>query len=268
MNGVSHRICIQHALAILVVLLVAPPVVAEDCVRAVALYNQSVDEQDLAARERLLKRAIPLCSDPEVLSRVYNNLADVYENSGRLSLALTYYKKALETKPDLATSYLSVGDIFFRLKDYYSTALMYEKGLIYRPDDEAAQKAKEEAELKARTYMLVYFDFDAFRIPKRYLKRLDVLAGAIRETGIDRPREVRVIGHTCDVGPREYNRRLSLRRAREVGRYLTRRFGEGAVAVSIVGKGEDAPMLGGSDTNARVLSRRVEITVRDTEVWP
>ncbi len=64
MNGFFHRICIQHVLAILVVLLVASPVVAEDCARAVALYNQSVEEQDLAARKRLLKRAIPLCRDP------------------------------------------------------------------------------------------------------------------------------------------------------------------------------------------------------------
>jgi len=116
---------------------------AEDCHKAIALYNRAIVEDDLSVRERCFKKAIALCSDPEVLSRVFNNLADTYERTGRLSPALTYYHKAIETKPNLVTSYFSVGDIFFRLKDYYSAAVMYGKGLSYSSDDESRKDKKE-----------------------------------------------------------------------------------------------------------------------------
>lgn len=89
--------------------------------------------------------------------------------------------------------------------------------------------------------MIVYFDFDAFRIRKRYFKQLEVLTWAIRESGVDRPREVLFTGHTCDLRPREYNRRLSLRRVREVERYLAKQLGEGTVAIRVMGKGKYSP---------------------------
>lgn len=250
---------------IFILLFLASHVWAEDCPKAIALYNRATVEDDLAVRERSFKKAIALCSDPEVLSRVLNNLADTYERAGRLSVALTYYHKALESKPDLATSYFSVGDIFFRLKDYYSAAVMYGKGLSYSPDNEESRKNKEEAESRARRYMLIYFDFDSFTIPDRYLKRLDVVGEVMKEHGSDSFLEIRVTGHTCSMGPSEHNRRLSLRRAQAVTRYLKDRLSKSSPVVKVVGKGEDAPLLPGMDKNARVLNRRVEVILRDKE---
>ena len=174
-------------------------------------------------------------------------------------MALTYYKKALEAKPDLATSYFSVGDIFFRLKDYYSAAVMYEKGLKYRPEDKQSRQKKEEARARAGRYMVIYFDFDSLRIPERYLKRFDMVARTIKERRAVNLEEILVIGHTCDLGPEEYNRRLSLRRAREVAKYLKKKLSEGSVRLSVIAKGEDIPLLHGMNRNARVLNRRVEI---------
>ena len=237
---------------------------AEDCPKAIALFNRATVEDDLAVRERSFKKAIGLCSDPEVLSRVFNNLADTYEKAGRLSLALTYYRKALEAKPDLAMSYFSVGDIFFRLKDYYSAAVMYGKGLSYSPD-EGSRKNKEEAESRDRRYMIIYFDFDSFTIPDRYLKRLDVVGDVIKEYGSDSFLEIMVTGHTCSMGASKYNRRLSLRRAQAVTRYLKDRLSKPSPVVKVVGKSEDAPLLSGMDKNARVLNRRVEVILRDKE---
>ena len=243
-------------------LLLTTPSWAENCPKAIELYNQATETLDVKAKERYFKEAIPLCSDPGILSRVYNNLADTYERTARLSLALAYYKKALETKPDLATSYFSVGDIFFRVKDYCSAAVMYEKGLGYRPEDEESVKKREEALERAKKYIIIYFDFDSSRIPFRYLKRLDALCAAIKKRGIDGVEEIRVLGHACSLGAHAYNIRLSLRRAEAVATYLKERFSVDSRVLTVTGEGEDAPLLVGVDKNARILSRRVEIRLK------
>ena len=59
-----------RTLPLLIVLFFASQAWAEDCAKAIALYNQATGEDNLAAKERCFKEAIPLCSDPEVLSRV------------------------------------------------------------------------------------------------------------------------------------------------------------------------------------------------------
>jgi len=254
---------VNHGLPIfLVVLLLSGYVWAEDCSKAIELFNQATMAEDMEVKERGFKKAIPLCRDPEVLARVYNNLADTYERTGRLSLALAYYRKALETKPDLATAYFSVGDIFFRVKDYCSASVIYEKGLRYRSEDEESIKKREEALERARKYIIIYFDFDSFRIPFRYLKRLDAVCAAIKKRGIDGLEETRVIGHACRLGARAYNRRLSFRRAEAVAAYLKECSSADSPVLTVTGVGEDAPLLAGVDKNARTLNRRVEIRLK------
>jgi len=250
-----------HILAILVLLILSSDVWGEDCNRAIELYNQATQASELETKERGFKKAAALCSDPEVLSRVYNNLADTYEQRGRLSLALTYYRKALERKSDLATSYFSVGDIFFRLKDYYSAAVMYGKGLRHIPEDKESWQKKKEAETKAKGSLVVHFDFDSYKIPVRYLRRLNTLVKQIKERGSDNLQGVRIIGHTCSLGPGAYNRHLSLKRAEEVARYLQEKLVVDAGVVTITAKGEAAPLLYGTDRNSHTLNRRVEIRI-------
>ena len=137
--------------------------------------------------------------------------------------------------------------------------------MSYSPEDEESRKNKKEAESRARRYMLIYFDFDSFTIPDRYLKRLDVVGEVMKEHGSDSFLEIRVTGHTCSMGASEYNRRLSLRRTQAVTRYLTDMLSKPSVLVKVVGKGEDAPLLSGMDKNACVLNRRVEVILRDKE---
>jgi outer membrane protein OmpA-like peptidoglycan-associated protein len=234
---------------------------AEDCAKAVKLYNQATLATDLASKENLFKRAIPLCTEPEVLSKIHNNLADTYEKTGRLSPALDHYRKALETKPDFALAYFSVGDIFFRLRDYRSAAVMYDKGLRYAPDDHESQKRKEEAEARAKKFMIIYFDFDSFEIPNRYATRLRLVCKAIEENGIQDLLHIKITGHTCDIGPRSYNNRLSLKRAEEVARYFEEALSTHPQVLIITPAGENGPLLKGWDSNARILNRRVEIQV-------
>ena len=235
---------------------------AENCPKAIELYNQATETLDVKAKEQYFKEAIPLCSDPGILSRVYNNLADTYERTGRLSLALGFYKKALETKPDLSTAYFSVGDIFFQVKDYCSAAVMYKKGLGYSPEDEKSVKRWKEALEKAKSHTMIYFDFDSSKIPFRYLKRLDVICATIKERGIDGLKEIRVIGHACSLGEPTYNRRLSFKRAEVVVTYLKECFSADPLVLIVTGEGEDAPLLVGADKSARTLNRRVEIKLK------
>jgi len=250
-----------HILAILALLILSSDVWSEDCNTAVELYNQATQASGLEAKERGFKEAATLCSDPEIISRVYNNLADTYEQGGHLSLALTYYKKALEIKPDLAISYFSVGDIFFRLKDYYSAAVMYGKGLRHGPEDKESWQKKKEAETRAKVYLVIFFDFDSYKIPVRYLRRLNTLVKHIKEHGSDSLQEVRVIGHTCTLGPTAYNRHLSLKRAEEAAGYLQDKLLMDSGVVIVTAKGEDIPLLYGIDRNSYALNRRVEIRI-------
>lgn len=234
---------------------------SEDCNKAVELYNQATQASELETKERGFKEAAALCFDPEILSRVYNNLADAYEQSGRMSLALIYYKKALRVKSDLATSYFSVGDIFFSLKDYHSAAVMYGKGLKYSPEDKESRQKKKEAESKVKGYLIIYFDFDSSKIPARYLKRLNTLVKSIKERGRDSLKEIRIIGHASSPGPGAYNRYLSLKRAEEVARYLQEKLLMDSGVMIVTAKGEDAPLLYGTDRNSHALNRRVEIRI-------
>jgi len=228
---------------------------AEDCTKATALYNRALDTQALRQRERLLRKALPLCSQPEVFARLYNNLADTYEKQNRLSLALRFYRQALRAKPDLATAYFSVGDIFNRLGDYQSAAIMYGKGLRYQPSDEDAEK-KRDAEVKARRRMVIYFSHDSFKLPVVYLSRLDIIGDAVVQ---DHGSRIQVIGHTCDLGSHSYNRKLSLKRAQEVAAYLAEHFGVTPARVEVLWKGESEGVLPGRDKESRELNRCAEI---------
>jgi hypothetical protein len=62
------------------------PVWAEDCPKSIRLYNQATSTSDFASKERIFNEAKAICSDPEVASRILNNLGDTYEITGRLSL--------------------------------------------------------------------------------------------------------------------------------------------------------------------------------------
>lgn len=214
---------------------------------------------DLEEKEGCFKQAIPLCSNPEVLSRVYNNLADLYETREELSRALLHYRKALEIKGDLATPYVSAGEIFFKLEDYYSAFILYGKGARRLPDDEDLPKRREEAEKGWKQKMLLYFDLSSSRIPDPYRYRLQQIGEAMK--GKPGRKRVTVVGYTCDLGPQGYNRRFSRRRAAAVARCLKSHFPRGENIVITRGRGEEGPLLPNRDEEARILNRRVEVTV-------
>lgn len=68
---------------------------------------------------------------------------------------------------------------------------------------------------------------------------------------------IKVHGHTCDLGGKEYNYRLSLRRAESVKRHLTKQGIEESLIVPR-GFGEEKPLVPNASEDDREINRRVE----------
>ncbi len=68
---------------------------------------------------------------------------------------------------------------------------------------------------------------------------------------------IKVHGHTCDLGGKEYNYKLSLRRAEAVKRFLTKKGIEESLIVPR-GFGEDKPIVENYNEDNREINRRVE----------
>ena len=234
---------------------------AEDCQKAIELYNKGTLSNDPTEKEAFFKEAIPLCSNPEALSRIYNNLADLYENKKEFSRALVYYRKAIETKNDLTTAYISVGDIFFKLGDFYSAFIMYSKGLKYRPEDEEALKGRMNSEEGFKKKMIIYFDLDSSKISDLYLYRLQLIGESIKSNPAKL--KVEVVGYTCDLGSKAYNMKLSKRRADVVVQYLKDKYLSDEGMIMVIGKGKENPLLPNRDEEGRILNRRVEIKIME-----
>jgi OOP family OmpA-OmpF porin len=119
----------------------------------------------------------------------------------------------------------------------------------------------------------VLFDFNKAELKESGKKKLDELAGQIKDANVD---EIIAIGHADRIASEEYNQKLSEERAQAVKSYLEQK-GTKAQRVTAEGKGEAAPVTGedckkmGPETGAnRKLvaclqpDRRVEIEVLGT----
>ncbi|MCX5812432.1 MAG: OmpA family protein [Proteobacteria bacterium] len=233
---------------------------SEDCRHAVELYNKGTLSKDCVEKENYFLEAIPLCTDPDVLSKLYNNLADVYETEGDLSKALVYYKKAIEINKDLITPYMSVGDIFSKLGDYFSAYVMYDKALKINPDEKDARNGKEKSEEAFKKKMVIYFDKNSSEIPDNYIYRLQIIGELLKNN--PSTASIRITGHTCDLGSKAYNRRLSRKRAEVVAEYLKLNYPVKIETLVAAGKDKLNPILPDKDDESRVLNRRVEILLK------
>ena len=98
----------------------------------------------------------------------------------------------------------------------------------------------------------IYFRFNRFDVSNYEKDQLDRLVSRLKERP-DRPREIRVVGHTCDLGSDPYNDRLSLMRAESVAVYLGR---NGFKVSEAKGEGKRSPV-----SKVGKLNRRVEIEI-------
>lgn len=71
--------------------------------------------------------------------------------------------------------------------------------------------------------------------------------------------QIRVEGHTDNVGSDEYNKKLSMERAQSVANYLEDNFKIPAERLTVKGMGESAPVADNSTEAGKAANRRVEI---------
>ena len=102
----------------------------------------------------------------------------------------------------------------------------------------------------------VRFEFGSDRLTAAARARLDRLARALRSPELAGLR-FRIEGHTDSRGAADYNRNLSLRRARSAAAYLTAVWELSAARLVVVGHGEDRPRDPANPESG--VNRRVEI---------
>ena len=110
------------------------------------------------------------------------------------------------------------------------------------------------------------FDGDTFASNKATLSakaRTDLAPVAAILEEYDRTR-VTVLGHTDNVGDEEYNRRLSVRRARAIADLLSE-AGVASERLFIVGYGESSPVKENTTERGRAANRRIELIVEPLE---
>jgi len=142
----------------------------------------------------------------------------------------------------------------------------YSFGRHYRPVREFREQAVEvmpepryEERATATEVTLsdqATFAFDSSELRPAARETLTELVAALREGGLIG--EIRVVGHTCNIGPASYNQGLSERRAESVVDYL---IGAGITDAEIEweGRGESEPRYPNDTEENRSRNRRVEI---------
>jgi outer membrane protein OmpA-like peptidoglycan-associated protein len=105
----------------------------------------------------------------------------------------------------------------------------------------------------------VLFDFDKSSLKPGGKKALKKYLQEAR-AHLSSARKVIITGHTDNVGGKEYNQKLSLRRAKAVRNYLVS-IGANAKKMTVSGKGETKPIASNSTEAGRAKNRRVEIEV-------
>jgi len=105
----------------------------------------------------------------------------------------------------------------------------------------------------------VFFDHDSDRLREDSRPQLEQIAALLKE----RPQlRVLIVGHTDARGALEYNRELSLRRARSVVAALSTQYGVAPQRLLAEGVGMAAPLASNASEEGRALNRRVELVQR------
>ena len=117
-----------------------------------------------------------------------------------------------------------------------------------------AQPAGWELSLADR----VLFDFDNAGVNSDAHRTLRHVWSELLRVGID---HARIEGNTDSVGNAQYNRRLSLGRARAVAAVMEE-AGFRRANLEVIGRGEDNPIADNATEHGRLLNRRVDIIIQ------
>ncbi|MFO0744170.1 MAG: OmpA family protein [Myxococcota bacterium] len=104
----------------------------------------------------------------------------------------------------------------------------------------------------------IYFDTGKATIQERSFELLDAIA-ALLQARKD-VLKLRIVGHTDNVGPADFNRKLSGERADSVAAYISKKDVD-AARLETRGAGEDEPIADNNTPKGRAENRRVEFEI-------
>ena len=122
-----------------------------------------------------------------------------------------------------------------------------------------AMQAKSESRIVKTTATMTsdaFFELDRATLTPTARRELDRIAEMLKSNG--HSGNVRIVGHTCDLGSDAYNMRLSLRRAEAVRDYLVSRGAGSADSFITEGMGERDPKYPNT-RDMRPKNRRVDL---------
>jgi outer membrane protein OmpA-like peptidoglycan-associated protein len=132
------------------------------------------------------------------------------------------------------------------------------------------QVAALNSEYEANIYMLkrpntpsilindVFFDFDSYTIKSSFEKYLLLIVDQVKQNN---SASIEINGHTDDVGKKEYNQQLSLKRADEIRLFLIQNGVKNTIKTN--GMGANNPMYPNTTSENRKKNRRVELFIRN-----
>ena len=103
----------------------------------------------------------------------------------------------------------------------------------------------------------VQFAFDDYSLSTKSKENLKTLANWMKKS---ETAKIQVEGHTCDIGTNEYNLALSERRALVAKKQLEN-LGISSTRMSVIGYGEEKPLVPNSNETNRSKNRRDEFVL-------
>jgi outer membrane protein OmpA-like peptidoglycan-associated protein len=104
----------------------------------------------------------------------------------------------------------------------------------------------------------ILFDFGSAVLSESSRAQLDAFGAALQSAQLEGV-QLRVAGHTDDIGDDDYNRNLSQQRATTVTRYIQDNFQIPDERLKAQGLGESKPLMPNDSEDNRALNRRVEM---------
>lgn len=123
--------------------------------------------------------------------------------------------------------------------------------------DQSTEPTLSEQEIVFIKEPLVFGEIDKSDVPSSLKERLDSIAQLVK--GVDGV-DLKIIGHTCDLGSESLNHRVGMQRAESVVDYLETK-GVSRNRMELSSKGESEPIVPNSSTFNRKKNRRVTIAV-------
>jgi outer membrane protein OmpA-like peptidoglycan-associated protein len=122
------------------------------------------------------------------------------------------------------------------------------------------EKTDPPKPIDLRPFDAIYFDLDKADLRPAAIATCDEVLAYLK----DHPEtKIRVEGHCCDWGTTNYNKKLGMKRARAIKKYLTKHGIKGK-RIRTVSRGENHPAHENTGPE-RPLNRRAEVAIRLTK---